>query len=305
MCSHPRPHKLKDYGFAEEILCPECWTSLKVKPKESYVRGKWVKRFLNNMRSWLASKEEKLISTVKMPDGRLVVKVGKTYFVRSLARELHMDEETLWKYALLFEDKNVDGILKPTTIPYNGEHLAIQIIPAPRECKVWPYSVSDLAIHSVECNRVVGRARDFTVKVWLDYYFDEPTQVFIGVGDETEGLLGQHEATLVGESTSFPYAITAKPPSKLCDCNLVVFCFYLEGGKWTQADSTTLKIRVEDIKTSGWGAIFGGIIGALASPPPLPPLTAFLCAIAGDSFEYEAIRSERERQLKHHTGDSF
>jgi len=310
MCNHPIPHKVKDYGFAVEILCPQCWKSLKVTSKVSYVRGQWIKRFLNIFRSWIASKEKELLtSVVKMPDGRYIV-LPNTYLVRSLAKELHMDEETLWRYALLFQDKNIDSILKPTIIPYNGEHLAIQIIPAPRECEPWFHPVFDLTIDRLEYSRVIGSARNFTVKVWLDHYFDEPTNVFIGVGDENGEWLGQHQLTLTGEPGNYPCIITARPPPEVGDHRLHVSCFYSEGGKWVQADSITFNVKVEDIKTSGAGAFTGGlatmgVVGLISYAVFKDPWKALLLAlisapfgaVAGDSLEYEALRSQKERQL--------
>lgn len=244
MCSHPRPHKVKDYGFAEEILCPQCWESLEVKSRVDYVRDRWFKRFLNGIRSWIASGE--LTTSVEMLNGSVVALIN-TFLVRSFARELGMDEDTLWKYALLLKDHNIDGIVRPTTIPHNGEHLAIQIIPAPRECEVWPYPVSDLAIDDIELDLVVGRDRSFKMKVWLDYYFDEPTQGSIVVGDETEECLGERNVTLVGKSTNRPYIVKVRLPSELGDHSLVVYCFYFEEGELVQADSAEFDVTVEEI----------------------------------------------------------
>jgi hypothetical protein len=305
MCLHPQPHKLKDYGFAEEILCPQCRTSLRVESKVDYVREKWFKRFLNKIRSWIAS--GKLISQERRSDGCEIVIIN-TFLVRSLAREIGLDEDTLWKYALLLQGQNVDGFVKPTTIPYDGErHLAIQVIPGPRECEVWPCPVADLAIHSVECNHVVG-PRGFAVKVWLDYYFEKPTQVFIGVGNTGEWL-GQEIISLAGEVRS-PLVVRAKTPPALGHHNLSISSFYLEDGKWVEADSEAFSLWVEDIETSGLGALIGALIGgtagglvcyAISKKPEAALLggvvAAPLSAIAGDGLEYDAVRGERERQL--------
>lgn len=240
-----------------------------------------------------------------MPDGSQIG-VFNTFLVRPLARELGMDEDTFWKYALLLHNQNVDGVVNPTTIPYEDkEHFAIQIIPAPQECEVWPYPVADLAIDSIGCNRVVG-LRGFAVKVELNYCFEKSTQVFIGICDAGEWL-GQEKISLSREDRT-SLVVSAKTPLALGNRNLIISSFYLEGERWVEADSEVFNVTIEDVRTSGLGALIGVLTVAVGggltcytiSKKPEAALlwglvTAPLSAIAGDSLEYEAVRGERER----------
>ena len=243
-CPHPpKERKKKNYGFAQEILCSRCWRSLSVTSNVDSVRGKWLQRFLNELRSSMDKSGSTTL--VEMPDGRAISLIN-TYMVRSLAKQLHMDEDTLWRYSLLLEDQNVDGKIQPTAIPYDGHHRAIKIVPAERECEPWPYAVADLSVEAIQCDQVIGRARDFTLNFSLDYYFDEPTEVFLGVKDGS-GWLGQERLTLTGSATYSQHLVAAKTPPEPGEHTLELSCFYSEQGEWIQTGSIPFTIKVEDI----------------------------------------------------------
>ena len=313
-CNHPFEERKRkvyycDGGQVREILCKKCWASLNITMEGRSLEGfkrSTVKRYLNAVRELRKRGELQNRTTYERGDG-VILELQADHLIQKIAREMKGDWETAWKLSLVFANQNLDGEVEPrVSMGPEGRHYEIAVKPAPRECEPWPYKIASLSIEEIRTPIVAGK--DFTIGVSLDYCFDEPTEVFVGVRQNSGQWLSSTYLILSGFSSTYLTLSVKSSPIGLQD--LIVKCYHWNQNMWSPLDSETFNVRVEEIRTSGLGATAGGIAGGLTGLLPLlnektaplalvtAPLGVLAGTFLGDRMEYEAMKSERERQIE-------